>query len=108
MPTDTVRLTIEDGLATLTLNRPDRLNSLTPAMGHVLVAALDEALEGGARAAAGGDTGSATGCGSAPVASTSATAALSKRSSSSATGSSTRVIPATAAVPGMMQTSSAV
>ncbi len=46
--------------------------------------------------------------GSAPEASTSATAAASKRSSSSATGSSTRVMPATAAVPGMMHTWSAV
>lgn len=42
--------------------------------------------------------------GSAPEASTSSTAARSKRSSSSPIGSSTRVMPATAAVPGMMHT----
>ncbi len=45
-----VRLTVEGGLATLTLNRPDRLNSLTPAMGHDMMAALDDALAQGARA----------------------------------------------------------
>jgi hypothetical protein len=49
-----------------------------------------------------------TGTAAAPLATTSSMAACSKRSSSSPTGSSTRVIPATAAVPGMMQTWSAV
>ena len=43
-----------------------------------------------------------------PDASTSSMAACSKRSSSSPTGSSTRVMPATDAVPGMMHTWSAV
>ena len=49
----------------------------------------------------------ATGCGCAPVARTSSTAALSKRSNNAPTGSSTRSMPATAAVPGITQTSSA-
>ena len=48
-----------------------------------------------------------TGTGLTPAASTSSMAACSKRSSSSPTGSSTRVMPATAAVPGMTQTWSA-
>ncbi len=48
-----------------------------------------------------------TAVGSIPAASASSTAACSKRSSSSPTGSSIRVIPATAAVPGMMHTWSA-
>ena len=46
----------------------------------------------------------ATGVGAAPAASAWSTAAFSNRSSSSPTGSSTRVMPATAAVPGMTQT----
>ena len=46
----------------------------------------------------------ATGSGRPPAARTSSTAAFSKRSSNSPTGSSMRVIPATAAVPGMMHT----
>jgi 2-(1,2-epoxy-1,2-dihydrophenyl)acetyl-CoA isomerase len=45
-----VLLTVEDGLATLLMNRPDRLNALTPAMGHQMAAALDDALAQGARA----------------------------------------------------------
>lgn len=45
-----------------------------------------------------------TGVGAAPAATTSSMAACSKRSNNSPTGSSTRVMPATAAVPGMMQT----
>ncbi|SIF47484.1 Uncharacterised protein [Mycobacteroides abscessus subsp. abscessus] len=49
-----------------------------------------------------------TGSGSTPAATTSSTAACSNRFSSSPTGSSTRVMPATAAVPGMMHTCSAV
>ena len=43
MPTyETVRLERADGVATLTLNRPDRLNSFTVAMYGELRAALDE------------------------------------------------------------------
>ncbi len=43
MPTyETVRLERADGVATLTLNRPDRLNSFTVAMHGELRAALDE------------------------------------------------------------------
>lgn len=45
-----VLLDVSGGLATLTLNRPDRLNALTPAMGHEMIAALDLALDRGARA----------------------------------------------------------
>lgn len=45
-----ILLTVEAGLATLTLNRPDRLNALTPAMGRTMIDALDEAVAQGARA----------------------------------------------------------
>lgn len=50
MDDEAVRLTLEDGLATLLLSRPERLNALTPAMGLAMIAALDEALAQGARA----------------------------------------------------------
>jgi 2-(1,2-epoxy-1,2-dihydrophenyl)acetyl-CoA isomerase len=43
-------MTVDAGLATLTLSRPDRLNALTPAMGRAMIDALDEAEAGGARA----------------------------------------------------------
>lgn len=45
-----VLLDIAGNLATLTLNRPERLNALTPGMGHQIIAALDQALARGARA----------------------------------------------------------
>ncbi|MGE5161970.1 MAG: enoyl-CoA hydratase-related protein, partial [Betaproteobacteria bacterium] len=40
-PFETVRLDVADGVATLTLNRPDRLNSFTTAMHGEVRAALD-------------------------------------------------------------------
>lgn len=40
---ETVRLDVADGVATLTLNRPDRLNSFTTAMHGEVRVALDEA-----------------------------------------------------------------
>jgi 2-(1,2-epoxy-1,2-dihydrophenyl)acetyl-CoA isomerase len=40
---ETVRLDVADGVATLTLNRPDRLNSFTVAMHGEVRAAIDEA-----------------------------------------------------------------
>jgi 2-(1,2-epoxy-1,2-dihydrophenyl)acetyl-CoA isomerase len=45
----TVRLTIEDGVAELVLDRPDRMNAMSSAMVHDLVASLDAAESGGAR-----------------------------------------------------------
>jgi 2-(1,2-epoxy-1,2-dihydrophenyl)acetyl-CoA isomerase len=42
-PFETVRLELADGVATLTLNRPDRLNSFTAAMHHEVRVAIDEA-----------------------------------------------------------------
>jgi len=45
-----VLLDISGAVATLTLNRPDRLNALTPKMGHEISAALGEAVAKGARA----------------------------------------------------------
>jgi len=39
---EVVRKAIEDGVAVLTLNRPERLNAWTPEMGRVYFAALDE------------------------------------------------------------------
>ena len=49
MTAPSVLLEVSSGIATLTLNRPDRLNALTPAMGHEMMAALDLALDQGAR-----------------------------------------------------------
>jgi 2-(1,2-epoxy-1,2-dihydrophenyl)acetyl-CoA isomerase len=46
----TVSLDLADKVATLTLNRPDRLNALTPALFDDASAAIDEAVAGGARA----------------------------------------------------------
>jgi 2-(1,2-epoxy-1,2-dihydrophenyl)acetyl-CoA isomerase len=40
---DTVKLEVESGAATITLNRPDSLNAWTEEFGHDLAAALDEA-----------------------------------------------------------------
>ncbi|MCS6987426.1 MAG: crotonase/enoyl-CoA hydratase family protein [Sphingomonadaceae bacterium] len=37
-----IRLEVEDGIATLTLNRPDKLNAFTGRMMHELIAAFDE------------------------------------------------------------------
>lgn len=45
-----VRLQESDGLATLTLDRPDRLNALTPGMVEELIAAVDQVRAGPARA----------------------------------------------------------
>jgi 2-(1,2-epoxy-1,2-dihydrophenyl)acetyl-CoA isomerase len=42
MPFDAIELTIADGIARLSLNRPDKLNSLTEAMHAELRAALDQ------------------------------------------------------------------
>src|SRR5512137_3098259 len=41
---ETVRLDVADGVATLTLNRPDRLNSFTAAMHGEVRVAIDEAV----------------------------------------------------------------
>jgi 2-(1,2-epoxy-1,2-dihydrophenyl)acetyl-CoA isomerase len=46
----TVLLTIEDGLAELVLNRPDKMNAMSDAMVRDLVESLDTAEAGGARA----------------------------------------------------------
>lgn len=46
----TVDFVVADGVATVTLNRPDRLNSFTAAMHEELAAALDRLEELGARA----------------------------------------------------------
>jgi enoyl-CoA hydratase/carnithine racemase len=43
MPTyETIKLDIADGVATLTLNRPDRMNAFTPQMATDMIAAFDE------------------------------------------------------------------
>ena len=39
---ETVKLEVEDGIATLTLNRPDRMNAFTPQMALDMIAAFDE------------------------------------------------------------------
>src|SRR3954452_25378557 len=43
MDYETIRTGVEDGVLTLTLNRPDRLNAFTPTMKVKLVAAFDAA-----------------------------------------------------------------
>lgn len=45
-----VKVTTNGAVATLSLNRPDRLNAVTPALFPALTAAIDAALAGGARA----------------------------------------------------------
>jgi len=47
---DTIRLEIADNVATITLNRPDRLNSMPPAMADDIRAAIDHLPGLGARA----------------------------------------------------------
>jgi enoyl-CoA hydratase/carnithine racemase len=39
---ETIRLTVADGVATLTLNRPDRMNAFTEVMMREMIAAFDE------------------------------------------------------------------
>ena len=43
MAYEQIRTALEDGILTITLNRPDRLNAWTPVMQRELIAALDEA-----------------------------------------------------------------
>lgn len=45
-----ITLAVAEDIATITLNRPERLNAMSPAMADEISAALDEALERGARA----------------------------------------------------------
>lgn len=45
-----ILLNMQDDVATLTLNRPERMNALTPHLFTQAVLAIDEALAGGARA----------------------------------------------------------
>ena len=40
---ETITTAVEDGILTITLNRPDRLNAFTPQMMHELIAAFDAA-----------------------------------------------------------------
>ena len=47
---DSIQLEIADTVATITLNRPDRLNSMPPAMADDIRAALDHLPGLGARA----------------------------------------------------------
>lgn len=47
---DTILFDLNDNVATITLNRPDKLNALTPRMFEEASAAIDEALAKGARA----------------------------------------------------------
>lgn len=42
MQFETIRLEVDDGIATITLDRPDRLNAFTPAMQNELIMAFDE------------------------------------------------------------------
>jgi 2-(1,2-epoxy-1,2-dihydrophenyl)acetyl-CoA isomerase len=46
----TIRYDLTDNVATITLNRPDRMNAISPALLGEMGAALDETLAGGARA----------------------------------------------------------
>ncbi|MGP1354720.1 MAG: enoyl-CoA hydratase-related protein [Parasphingopyxis sp.] len=46
---DTIKLAVADTIATITLNRPERLNAMPPAMADEISAALDEALGEGVR-----------------------------------------------------------
>ncbi|RVT92470.1 enoyl-CoA hydratase-related protein [Sphingomonas crocodyli] len=50
MSYETIKLDLTDGVATLTLNRPDRLNALTPHLFDEATAAIDGAIAAGARA----------------------------------------------------------
>lgn len=43
MSSNTIETSLEDGILTILLNRPDRMNAFTVEMGNELVAALDEA-----------------------------------------------------------------
>ncbi|MEM9148510.1 MAG: enoyl-CoA hydratase-related protein [Pseudomonadota bacterium] len=45
MAYDTIRMTLEDGLATITLARPDKMNSLSAAMRRELLEALGQATQ---------------------------------------------------------------
>ncbi|MGH6780539.1 MAG: enoyl-CoA hydratase-related protein [Sphingomonadaceae bacterium] len=45
-----IRYDLADNVATITLNRPDRLNAITPALFEDVSAALDQAVDEGARA----------------------------------------------------------
>jgi 2-(1,2-epoxy-1,2-dihydrophenyl)acetyl-CoA isomerase len=47
---DTIKLDVADTVATITLNRPDRLNSMPPAMADDIRGALDHLPGLGARA----------------------------------------------------------
>ena len=49
MPYELIRFVLEDGIARLTFNRPERLNSFTTAMHAEVRAALDEVESGAAR-----------------------------------------------------------
>src|SRR3982751_5032334 len=50
MSYETIQLEMRDTVAVVTLNRPLQLNALTVAMGQEFRSAMNEALEGGARA----------------------------------------------------------
>ena len=50
MPNKTIRTALEDGVASITLNRPDKLNSFVPEMHVELRAALEDAARSDARA----------------------------------------------------------
>ncbi|MCA3735621.1 MAG: enoyl-CoA hydratase/isomerase family protein, partial [Phenylobacterium sp.] len=39
---ETIRLEVEDGIATLTLNRPDKLNAFNTQMMQEMIAAFDQ------------------------------------------------------------------
>src|ERR671924_136817 len=43
MEFEEIRFEVADHVLTITLNRPDRLNAFTPAMGHELIEAFDRA-----------------------------------------------------------------